>query len=359
MASCLMDNSSVFSPSVSHFLSECGLSNFEVSLLNKGGNNKAYKVVSSEGTYVLKAYFTSEQDQRSRLRNEYTFSQFCWENQICSVPQPFFADYDKHLGLYEYIHGEKLKTDEIKESHIQECINFTKAINHHKTSNQGRSLPVGSEASFCLKEHLETVEKRIKRLESIDENLSIDKEAKKFVVKSLFPTWQEIKQNFTRNCQKLNFDLDVPISQNDRILSPSDFGFHNALGVTIDSSLARTSSKIKFIDFEYAGWDDPAKLVCDFFNQVAIPVPNEFYTYFNQEIADLTDNPAYHQKRTDLLMSIYSIKWISIILNDFLPQNRFRLDFLEHNDINDHKTKQLHKAERGLQKLILELSPTT
>ena len=40
-----------------------------------------------------------------------------------------------------------------------------------------------------------------------------------------------------------------------RALSPSDFGLHNAL---------RTKDgQLRFIDFEYFGWDDPVKLVSD------------------------------------------------------------------------------------------------
>src|SRR5258708_29751946 len=41
------------------------------------------------------------------------------------------------------------------------------------------------------------------------------------------------------------------------------FGFHNAL--------LRPSQELCFLDFEYAGHDDPAKMVGDFFSQPAIP----------------------------------------------------------------------------------------
>ena len=39
-------------------------------------------------------------------------------------------------------------------------------------------------------------------------------------------------------------------------ISPSDFGFHNAL---------RTNTGPVFFDFEFSGWDDPAKTIIDFF----------------------------------------------------------------------------------------------
>ena len=40
-----------------------------------------------------------------------------------------------------------------------------------------------------------------------------------------------------------------------RSLSPSDFGFHNAL--------LEADGRLTFVDFEYFGWDDPVKIVAD------------------------------------------------------------------------------------------------
>ena len=40
-----------------------------------------------------------------------------------------------------------------------------------------------------------------------------------------------------------------------RALSPSDFGLHNAL--------RGQDGQLRFVDFEYFGWDDPVKLVSD------------------------------------------------------------------------------------------------
>jgi len=47
-------------------------------------------------------------------------------------------------------------------------------------------------------------------------------------------------------------------------ISPSDFGFHNAL-MTDESDLS-------FFDFEYAGWDDSVKMFYNLFCQPDIPV---------------------------------------------------------------------------------------
>ena len=72
--------------------------------------------------------------------------------------------------------------------------------------------------------------------------------------------------------------LDRPLDPADRCVSPSDFGFHNAL--------REPSGRLRFIDFEYAGWDDPAKLVCDFFCQPAVPAPAGAFDRFAAAVGE-------------------------------------------------------------------------
>ena len=58
------------------------------------------------------------------------------------------------------------------------------------------------------------------------------------------------------NWIKTNNQTEEPILGLDKCLSPSDFGFHNVI--------VEKDKILRFIDFEYAGWDDPAKMVSDF-----------------------------------------------------------------------------------------------
>ena len=51
-------------------------------------------------------------------------------------------------------------------------------------------------------------------------------------------------------------DFNKVLEEKYQILSPSDFGFHNAI--------LQKNNKVCFVDFEYFGWDDPAKLINDF-----------------------------------------------------------------------------------------------
>ena len=79
--------------------------------------------------------------------------------------------------------------------------------------------------------------------------------------------------------------LTEELRQETMCIFSSDFGFHNAL---IDES-----GTVYLLDFEYAGWDDPAKLVCDFSNQPDMLLPEELSFRFQSAVIDYDETPEY------------------------------------------------------------------
>ena len=139
------------------------------------------------------------------------------------------------------------------------------------------------------------------------------------------------------------------LAESKRTLSPSDFGFHNAL-VTADS-------KLKFFDFEYAGWDDPAKLVCDFFCQPAVPAPPAAFDRFARAVAAGFADPEFHRRRAELLLPVYRVKWCCILLNEFLPVGGSRRAYSAAADPDARKAAQLAKARAALAAAVRPESP--
>jgi hypothetical protein len=136
--------------------------------------------------------------------------------------------------------------------------------------------------------------------------------------------------------------LDAPLPIAARVLSPSDFGFHNCLA---------TASGLRFIDFEYAGWDDPAKTVCDFFCQPAVPVPGEHFERFLAAVISATGDAGI-RGRVALLLPVYELKWCCIMLNEFLPVGDDRRSFARADESHDMRhLKQLQKVEAALTRL--------
>jgi hypothetical protein len=122
-----------------------------------------------------------------------------------------------------------------------------------------------------------------------------------------------------------------------RILSPSDFGFHNAI--------RRPDGSLVFIDFEYFGWDDPAKLVSDFLWHPAMQLSEAHKQQFVSGVARALNNHALLAQRLPVAYPLYGVKWCTILLNEFLPEHWARRTFA--GDTRPRETvlaEQLHKA---------------
>jgi len=156
----------------------------------------------------------------------------------------------------------------------------------------------------------------------------------------LRPAWTSIRERIAGDAQTLGIAPDAPLAAGEICLSPSDFGFHNSL---IDEA-----GRFTFIDFEYAGRDDPAKLICDFFCQPALPVPLIHYERFAGRIFDGLELSAPHPARCRSLLDAYRIKWVCIILNDFLPVGAARRAFADAGARAERCASQLAKADEKL-----------
>lgn len=308
-----------------------------------GMNNRVFRVTSGQGEALLKAYFHHPEDPRDRLATEYGFCAFAWSHGVRALPQPLAADPVHHLAVYEFVHGRRLNPGEVTADHVAQALAFYRDLN--RCREDAHDLPAASEACFSLADHLATVQRRVDRLAGISAADPVGAEAADFLRDDLLPAWKEVASEVQTQAATRGLALAEPLSDADRCLSPSDFGFHNAL--------QESGGRLRFLDFEYAGWDDPTKLVCDFFHQPAVPVPAEHCESFAQQIAESLGDPAYHRARFSLLMPVYRLKWCCILLNDFLLAGGARRHFArvsaeDPQTLAQRKARQLAKAREML-----------
>jgi hypothetical protein len=312
---------------------------FSLHQLPGGGNNRVFRVDAGGRRALLKAYFQHPEDRRNRLGAEYSFCTFAWENGLRTLPRPMAQDRPNGLGLYEFIDGRKFLPDEINEGAIGQAMTFFAEVNRHRHLPAAQGLPVASEAYFNLDAHLQCLERRLGGLREIEPASSVDQEAAGFVRDELSAAWKEVRAWVERRAQVFGLGLGEEISRADRCLSPSDFGFHNAL--------LTEGGRLRFLDFEYAGWDDPAKMVCDFFCQVAMPLPEDYFGTVVEAVAAGFPEPRAFRGRVALLMPVYRLKWCCIVLNEFVRVSSSRRCFAAAGaDREEKKVHQLRKARR-------------
>ncbi|MGV3627069.1 MAG: aminoglycoside phosphotransferase family protein [Betaproteobacteria bacterium] len=298
------------------------------------GNNRVFAVTAGEKRYAVKVYFRHPADTRDRLQSEYAFLTCAGRAGIQCVPRPVACDPLNGIGVYEYIDGRKLDAAEIDAGCVDQAARFILQLNHESAHAAGRDLPNASEACFSINEHFAMVDGRIARLAGIGTVDALDREAREFVA-ALAAGWQQAKAQILRGAQAAGIKPDEMLAE--RCISPSDFGFHNAL--------ATRDRGICFIDFEYAGWDDPAKLAGDFFSHPAVTVDAAYFDRFVETAMAYSPKSAALAVRARILLPVFQAKWCCIILNEFLPDSAQRRRFADPGrDVAVRKREQLGKA---------------
>jgi hypothetical protein len=250
------------------------------------------------------------------------------------VPEVLGSDEASRSLVLESLVGEGFKEGtHPSEEDVGRAISFMRHLN--ADLELAKQYVSGSAADgFCkLTEHLQNIEQRVSKMSL--EHLAANTKAKA----------AELIRRISRRLEHLQESTATMITKGQcqdalgfsvRCVSPSDFGFHNAI---------RTSKGIKFFDFEFAGWDDPAKAVADFDLQPRVPLKS-------REKVLTKALPKWGkslEKRHDVLFLILKLKWACIILAVLNPDRYAQI--AAHDDSQSSALMvqaKLHLAESYL-----------
>ena len=312
MADAVWDDESI-RQRAEHLLKTLGLAPIQsFTRLLGGANNRVFRLETTSRRLLLKAYFRHPLDLRDRLAAEAALLELAWKHGVRSVPEPVAFDHVHALGLQEFVPGRKLRRDEIDETRVEQAAGFLVDVNRLRDTREAEQLPLASEACFSVDEHIAKVEQRVQRIEGATLAAEDGDLAVGTIQSRLRSLWDRVRGEVERQASRVGIARQPSLPSEHRCVSPSDFGFHNAL--------AMPSGELRFIDFEYAGWDDPAKTICDFFCQPAIPVPLDLFDRFMGRLSPVLADPTRTLARVRLLWPMIQVKWCCILLNGWLPE---------------------------------------
>ncbi len=311
----------------------------QVQPLTGGKNSRVFKLTTSDNkNYAAKFYFRDSSDKRDRLNNEYGSLEKLAKYQVKHIPQPIAISKEHSCAIYSFLEGSAKR--DIKKKDIDAAIKFMTQLKTVRKKCQANDFIVASEAHFSMVEVYKHVYDRLTKLMAIENDEPIYKDLSNFLIRDLSQVFVHLQSWMITQCDKEGFGFYEPLAQEDRILSPSDFGFHNAL---CDSKGGWT-----FVDFEYFGWDDPAKMISDFLLHPAMNLTDEMRQYFFQKACASmkTVNPKI-AKRVELMCPLFGLKWCLIFLNEFLPSDCNRRHFANTTsfDADTVRELQLTKAK--------------
>ncbi len=313
-----------------------------------GGRNSRVHLITCEDSkkYVAKFYFSHESDKRDRLDVEFSSLQFLWNKGIMSIPQPVVAKKEYNFAIYTYINGKKIASEEVNEKDVEYAVEFLSNLDKLKTEEDSSNLPIASEACFSVKEIVESIENRYSKLKKVQrEGRQIDA-LHDFLEKDFMPAFSEIKEWCKKQLDSYGISYSLRIDKKNQTLSPSDFGFHNAL--------REKNGKIIFLDFEYFGWDDPAKMISDFLLHPNMDLRSELKERFVKKmLLNFSANESL-EARLKIVFPLFGLKWCLILLNEFLYENFLRRQFANRDKLikDDLLAEQLSKAKKLLDKIL-------
>ncbi|MBE9116878.1 aminoglycoside phosphotransferase family protein [Lusitaniella coriacea LEGE 07157] len=321
----------------------------EANRVSGGKNSQVYRLRNdADEQYALKLYFRHHLDRRNRLETEFTSLQLFEENGIKSVPKAFLRNQEQGWALYEYIEGDAIDSSEIRESDINALVQFLINLKNLKKLPQCQHLSPASEACFSVSAIANNLEQRLYRLTSLEEKKGQYEELECFLTKDFIPFLEQLIEWSKSRLQQSNTSFEKEINAVKRTLSPSDFGFHNALRCN--------DGKLVFLDFEYFGWDDPAKMISDFLLHPARILDYSLKQQFFEQIQLGFEDHKDLTKRVEIVYPLFGLKWCLIFLNEFIPEHLLRRGFADVNPMDKSKrqAEQLAKSKQMLNKIASE-----
>jgi hypothetical protein len=299
----------------------------------------------SRGSFAAKFYFQHTPADHSRLQREYSGLQFLVENHIQYLPHPIIADKEKGCAIYEYIAADKLSVGEIDEACIDQVAEFVQVLSDISLRSVNSYLYMASDACFSLVAVVDNIYQRMDRLSNLPTADEAHIQLQRFLAKEFAPCLRDIIRENNDRQKKWSISPNAELALEERILSPSDFGFHNIL--------RRSDGRLVFLDFEHFGWDDPAKLISDFLlhphELMALQEPLKRY-FVKKIILNFSGSVDSLVKRLEMVYPLYALKWCMILLNEFVPVDWSRRVF-SNSPVVDKSAVQIKQLEKARQML--------
>jgi hypothetical protein len=305
-------------------LLNCNVS--ELSNIGKSGNSSVFKIkIASGDVFAVKFYPSLVLDSRDRIGVEYEALNFFYSIEGINVPKPIAINAEDLLAVYEWIPGAR---PQINLSSVKAMLAFMKTSNDIRESADARRMKFAIDCCLSGESIQGQLLKRVSRLEAVVDDVDLEK---------------FINLKFKKLLNELDFESQI-LGPEFCCLSPGDFGPHNMIF---------DNQKYYFIDMEYFGWDDPVKQVCDVILHPGFILPKELSNFFLIESVKLYGH--YDTEFRNRLLKHFlpfGLRWILIILNEFLPE-KWNIKVHAGNDNYDYKKKiQLAKADNLFDSLL-------
>jgi len=320
-------------------LSRTGQKVTAITELAAGGNGRLFKLRLEDSVLVAKFY---QRDNRDRLEREFQAFSFL-KSRGFDVPTALFYNQEYYYGVYSFEPGQpKLATDLTKRD-VDGIVKFILAL-ENLSQDTGFPFPSAVNAHLSYSDHIDHITTRIGAVTEALRAGDLPPAAVDFINRTdVLSVMADLLKPSSLGITESEQDQKLP-SRFIR-LSPVDFGSHNMLF---------SEDSVRFVDFEYFGWDDPLRLIAEFIGHDRNQgLSDDHKQYFINSYLDGTKLPESITARLDSLSKLLEIEWLASHLQFTTPARLQSRAFADPNlDKDAFIDEQLSKEEKRLNRLL-------
>jgi hypothetical protein len=281
---------------LTRFLSDQGWRESDaVRQLGAGNRHGVFLLARGNRRAVFKVHEPAVPGRRDAFAHEVLMHSFYAAETGVAVPALLAWDEACRAILFDYVKGASVAGAE--DGDVEQLARFLVQSNAPRILELARQhgLPAASESGSCSSDHWRCAVDRLDALLGSSSTDDVTAQMHDFLRVEVQPALGAVRPpdgSAVRPC-----------------LSPSDFGFHNVI--------RRDDGSLCFLDFEHAGWDDPAKLVADVILQPEAPLCAESAECFLTCLGGVEPFGRDLRERVGEVLAIQKCKWTMIILNVF------------------------------------------
>lgn len=323
--------------SAAHAFAAAQLGGREIRLvpIRRGGNARVWRVDDGAGAgplAVMKRYPKPAPGGRDRLAAECAALRFLAAQSEERVPRLLAANPDASLAVIDFVPGPPGPAEGPAPDDIDEALGFVARLHAYAARPGAAELPPAAEPCPSIREIVRQVDARRVRLAEVA--------ASEPALADPLARLADLRDRLLSTPAAAG---DAELARRFWTLSPSDFGFHNAV---------RSPRGLVFLDFEYFGWDDPAKLAVDTELHPAMRLDPPLIARWRAGMERIfgPGDPDFGP-RCARYRPFLALRWTCILLNEFLPERWLNR---QHAGVSDDRPAvlagQLTKAEAMLQR---------
>lgn len=284
-----------------HWARELGANPNTLERMHGGINNQVLRCGDGAQKWVIKGFSSVKPGRPDRMKAELQFLQYA--NQVAPgfTPVLVCSDLNRRCLILEHIEGKAFtESKPPTEEAIAEAVCFIDLLNRDRRQGIKLIEQEAAEGFLSLRQHVANVHERIQLMNCRHIEDQIRSKAE-LLLEHIRVEMDMVEARINRLIGLGLISDSIDLSQ--CCISPGDFGFHNAI---------ITPSGVRFIDFEFAGWDDPAKTTLDFSLQPRVPL-------LGRGLPLLMAWPKEVRKSVNIrcqqMAPILRIKWLCILLS--------------------------------------------